>query len=106
VRTEEELRAARVLPKTIIPNDQGLLPRATGHRRLAGLTAALGAVAVIGTGVAVVTLLPGGVAGSHSQARALPSHQALRAKLLDALSGAPPLAGENQPIHVSYCRVI
>jgi hypothetical protein len=101
MRTEEELRAAllalereapaaaRVLPKTIIRNDNGILPRVIRHRRLAGRTAALGTAAVIGAGVAVVvTLLPGGVAGSHPQARALPSHQALRAKLLDALSAA------------------
>jgi hypothetical protein len=104
MRTEEELRAAllalereapaaaQVLPKTIIPNDNGLLPRVTRHRRLAGLAAALGAAAVIGAGVAVVVaLLPGARPADHQQAQALPSHQALRAKLLDALSAA---AGE------------
>jgi hypothetical protein len=99
MRTEEELRAAllalereapaaaRVLPKATIPNDNGILPRVTRRRRLAGLTAALGAAAVIGAGVAVVVaLLPGTTAGSHPQA--LPSHQVLRAKLLAALGAA------------------
>lgn len=101
MRTEEELRAAllalereapaaaRVLPKTIIPNEQGILPRVTRHRRLAGLTAALSAAAVIGTAVAVVIAQsPGTTAGSHPQAQALPSHQVVRAKLLAALSAA------------------
>jgi hypothetical protein len=94
MRTEEELRAAllaleqeapaaaRVLPKTIIPNEQGFLPWVTRHRWRAGLVAAFGAAA---TGVAVIaTQSPGTVAESHPQA--LPSHQVLRAKLLDALS--------------------
>jgi hypothetical protein len=99
MRTEEELRAAllalereapaaaRVLPKAIIPNEQGFLPRVTRHRRLAGLTAALGTAAVIGAGVAVVVaLLPGARSAGYRQASRGP--ETLRAKLLDALSAA------------------
>ena len=99
MRTEEELRAALAsledqapLATSVLtpipPNgSRRLARRPLPPLRLAGVVAGLGVAVAAGTAVAVViaTQSPGRV-GSYSQA--LPSHQVVRTKLLDALSAA------------------
>jgi hypothetical protein len=98
VRTEDDLQAALTSLEDQAPLATSVLARISrnGSRRrtrhlpplrLAGLAAGLAAVVAIGTAAAVIaTQSPGTVAGNHPQA--LPSHDALRTAVLDALSSA------------------
>lgn len=104
MRTEEDLRAALaaledqapLVTSVLAPISPSTPPRFARRplppRRLVGMLAGLGAAAVVGTAVAVVVTQSPGIAANHRQvppaAQALPAHQVLRARVLDALSSA------------------
>jgi hypothetical protein len=96
MRTEDDLRAAlvalereapavtQVLPKASSRNGRGFLPPAGRRWRAVGLAAALGLV--VGVSVALVAVLS--PAGSLGHQQVSPASEALRAKLLAALSAS------------------
>ncbi|HSZ41673.1 MAG TPA: hypothetical protein VK817_17085 [Trebonia sp.] len=106
MRTEDDLRAAlasledqaplvtRVLARIPRNGSRGITPRPLSPIRMAGLAAGLAAAIAIGTAAAVIaTQSPGAVvtqpgSGTGSHPQALPAHEVLRAKVLDALSSA------------------